>query len=315
MNIPICFATNNNYAPHAAALIVSVMDNKSPDDEITFFCFGDQLARETKETFKAMSSQLGFTLHFFEVNDELLKDAPDFHGGKTAYFRLLIPRLLPETLTKILYLDCDMIVMDSLAELFATDISDQYAAVVGEALKMPHFPICSPFDKSMYFNSGMLLLNTEKYRQDNIEKKAFEFIKEHPEWIQFGDQDVFNAVFAGRVVDVPLRWNVIAHLYVSYFPLVNYLTFPAIGWRLPKRFWRQLRQAERNPGIVHFTNTKPWDGGCNAPLRKLYWNYVKKTPFYESVRFSWRRVRRNILNVFLLGHLPALDYLLMVRKK
>jgi lipopolysaccharide biosynthesis glycosyltransferase len=88
-----------------------------------------------------------------------------------------------------------------------------------------------------------------------------------------------------------------------------------IGWQFLDGFWSQLHETERQPCIIHYTHTKPWDGGCNSPLAGEYWKYAQQTPFYEQVRFSWRRIGRNILNVFLLGAYPIVHHLIMIRKK
>jgi len=313
MHITICFATNDNYAPHAAALMVSIMVNKRPEDEITFYCFSDKLSANIRQRFREMEQQWKFVLHFLDIDDSIFQHFPAFLGNRTTYFRLVMARLLPETLEKILYLDCDTIATFSLDELFATDITGKYAAVVSEAAAMPQL---SSFNLPYpYFNAGVILFNLTQYRQDQMEEQAFDFTKKHPEAILFADQDIFNVIFSGNVLYVPMKWNCPQHHRITFFPMANRCILRMVGWKFPKDFWDQLRQAEQQPCIVHFTNTKPWDGGCNSPLAGEYWKYAKQTPFYEQIQFSWRRIWRNILNVCLLGAYPIVYYLVMIRKR
>ena len=313
MHITICFATNNNYAPHAAALIVSIMVNKLPEDELTFYCFSDNLSEEVRQRFRAMERQWKFTLHFLEIDDSVFQHLPAFQGNRTPYFRLLMTRLLPEPLEKILYLDCDMIVMTSLAELFATDITDKYAAAVAEADSMPHLAAFGlPYP---YFNSGMVLFNLEQYRQDRMEESAFDFAEKHRDILLFPDQDILNVIFGGKVVFVPVKWNCIQHHRLTFFPKIAEVILRLAGRRFSEGFWKSLYAAERSPCIIHYTLTKPWDGGCNSPLAGEYWKYAKQTPFYGQIRFSRRRIWRNVLNVLLLGAYPIVHYLAMMRKK
>ena len=313
MHITACFATNDNYAPHAAALIVSIMVNKRPEDELTFYCFSDRLSEDVRKRYREMEQQWKFTLHIIEIDDSLFQSFPAFQGNRTTYFRLVMARLLPESLEKILYLDCDMIVKTSLSELWETDITGKYAAVVAEAVSMPQlvsFNLSYP-----YFNAGMVLFNLKQYRQDGMEKRAFDFAGKYWEAILFADQDIFNVIFSGNVVFVPIKWNCVQQHRITFFPRVSRSILYMNGWRFLEGFWEQLSEAEQSPSIVHYTNTKPWDGGCNSPLAGEYWKYARKTPFYEQIRFSWRRIWRNTLNTLLLGAYPIVHYLVMIRKR
>jgi lipopolysaccharide biosynthesis glycosyltransferase len=216
MHITICFATNDNYAPHAAALIVSIMVNRRPEDELTFYCFADQLSAEVRQRFQEMEQQWKFTLHFIDIDDTIFQHLPAFQGNRTAYFRLIMTRWLPESLEKILYLDCDMIAMLSLDELFATDLEGKFAAVVAEADSLPH--LASLNLSYPYFNSGMVLFNLKQCRQDRMEERAFEFAEKYREMLHFPDQDIFNVIFGGNVVFVPVKWNCIQHHRLTFFP-------------------------------------------------------------------------------------------------
>ena len=315
MPITICFATNDRYAPHAAALIVSIMVNKLPEDEFIFYCFSDNLSEDVRRLYREMEQQWKFSLHFIEISASLFQHLPAFNGSWTAYFRLKMASLLPESLEKILYLDCDMIVMSSLSELFATDITGKYAAVVAESVSMPHLASCNL--QYPYFNSGMMLFNLKQYRADQMEKRAIEFASKHPDMLHFADQDIFNVLFCGNVVFVPMKWNCIQHHWATPFPKVSLWLMRMANWQFSEDFRARLHEAEQNPGIIHFTpaEAKPWDGGCNSPFSGEYWKHAQQTPFYEQVRFSWRRIGRNILNGLFLGHYPIILGLISMLKK
>jgi hypothetical protein len=133
--------------------------------------------------------------------------------------------------------------------------------------------------------------------------------------ILFADQDILNCIFEGNVVYVPLKWNCVQHHRITFFPWVSRSILRMNGRNFPCGFFSQLREAERHPCIVHYTNTKPWDGGCNSPLVNEYWKYALKTPFYPAIRFSVRRIFRNVLNYLLLGSYPIFYHLFTIRKR
>ena len=273
MQIHVCFATNDRYAPHAAALVVSIMRNKCSSEEIAFYFLSDKTSSHVQDTFRKMSQQWGFTLHIIEVSDELFKDFPLFNKSRAPYFRILMDRMLPQSLDKVLYLDCDTIVATSLSPLWETDISGKYAAVVAEAISVSHMPVDGP-----YFNSGMMLLNLKKYREENMAEKVIQWGKTYPERIRFPDQDMFNSAFQGNVVYLPYKWNVFGTYLLDVHVQNEFVSVP--------NFLQELQEAEKDPGIIHFLS-KPWVHDCEHVCRRLYWKQAKQTPFYNRIVFEY----------------------------
>lgn len=278
MEIDVCFATNDRYAPHAAALIASIMANKSPDDELSFHFFSDKTTPSVQDAFRQMSRQMEFGLTIYEMSDEQFGNYPLYLGSRTAYSRLSMPRVLPDSLKKILYLDCDMIVTSSLGELYSTDISECYAAVVAETLNR-HWPI-----EHAYFNSGMVLFNLEKYRNENLEEQAVQFGYEHSDWIRWADQDILNYIFKGNVAYLPLKWNMLLDKVAREHILsMDFVIYPYSE--------DETHEAENNPRIIHYvTDKKPWLPTCRHPHKASYWKHVRKTPYYKQVLREYYKV-------------------------
>ena len=276
MKIHICFATNNRYAPHAAALIASIMDNKCDSDEIVFYFLSDKTSKRVQNSFREMSQQWGFALHIIEISDELFKDFPLFQGNRTAYLRILVDRVIPKSVDKILYLDCDIIVATSLTPLWETDISGKYAAVVPDIYIHAHVPS----NNIPYFNSGVMLFNLKKYRADNMAEKVLQFGYTFPEKLIMPDQDMFNAVFQGNVHYLSQRWNIMCA------PEQRSQIAKVRGKEMYPYSDEELREAEQHPGIFHLTS-KPWLPDCIHIARSAYWEYAKKTPFYKEACFNY----------------------------
>jgi len=274
--INICLACDDHYSPHAAALMVSVMVNKNEDDAPRFFVLSDGLSEKVKQRFHEMANHWNFPLVIFECTDEMFQGLPTWRGKYNAYFRLAIHRLLPDSITKALYLDSDMIVSTSLAPLFQTDISDRYAGVVamtGDSVFTSH--------SSPYFSSGMILFNLEKYRHDEIERQAVDIGIRRFSEIEFPDQDLLNEVFSGNVVFLPLKWHIVQ------YPIRTRGSVKVSGPPLLCSM-EELNTAISDPGIIHF-NSRPWKAFCKHPLRDLYWKYIGLTPFYRETTHKYRR--------------------------
>ena len=169
---------------------------------------------------------------------------------------------LPEMLSdwdKVLYLDGDLIARDDVAQLYDTDISGVYAAVVAESGAM-YWYAQYMMRYNRYFNSGVMLLNLERLRRENVSQVLIK-AKEESTDSSLMDQNAFNEVFEGKVIHLPIRWN---------FSLSS-LDRAGDKWsvsdisRLYGVDYETKRDVFADAAIVHFSSKdKPWKSPDNA---------------------------------------------------
>ena len=203
------------------------------------------------------------------------------------YFRLLAPRVLPAHIKKILYLDSDVIVRGSLRELWNTDLSGHALAAVADAFWDPkaELPYLDMPEGAKYFNSGVILINLDYWRQNNVCERAIAFIRDNPTKVNYYDQDALNAILVDCWINLPAIWN----------------------------------QHILNPTIVHFIGDhKPWQWSAKHAYKVDYHRYRLKTPWrryrlegkpnlsrklYRSLRSFARPLVPGILRQWLRLHL------------
>jgi len=169
---------------------------------------------------------------------------------------------LPEMLSdwdKVLYLDGDLIARDDVAQLYDTDVSGVYAAVVAESGAM-YWRARHMIRHDRYFNSGVMLLNLERLRRENVSQALIK-AKEQSTDSSLMDQNAFNEVFEGKVIHLPIRWN---------FSLSS-LDRAGDKWsvsdisRLYGVDYETKRDVFADAAIVHFSSKdKPWKSPDNA---------------------------------------------------
>ncbi len=222
--------------------------------------FYNSVAKQELAKLEAFVSKYGAKITFYEMD---LTDFEGLHFDKWAsaavYFRLLAPRFLPAELDKILYLDSDIIVRHSLDNLWNTDITGYALAAVpnleDNARKLLNFP-----EGTKYFNSGVLLINLQFWKENQIVDHAIDFIKSNPDKVHFWDQDALNATLIGRWIELPTFWN----------------------WQLNSATPKSGTESE--PAIVHFlTDDKPWHSFGTHLLKSEYHKYRRKTPWRQYV--------------------------------
>jgi lipopolysaccharide biosynthesis glycosyltransferase len=265
----IFFAADNNFAQHLCVAMTSVVINKLSCDTISFYILDGGISDENKQKINKLSGSL-ISVEYIKIHNEFFKEAPrsDYcqHVTKETYYRYLIAVLKPQ-LAKVFYLDCDIIVCNSLDILWNTDLRDNYVAAVEELHERTE-----PFT----FNAGVLLINNKKWAKDNIAERLFENTKYLVQInkIELLDQDVLNYTFKNSILWVDPMYNCQQNVFFDGY-------YDGAGSNVYT--YEQMRQMERSPIIVHYNGSaKPWtrNGRQNHHgHRSLYFQYLQKSPF------------------------------------
>jgi len=191
------------------------------------------------------------------------------HATVATYFRLLLPELLPMSVEKVIFIDADTVVTDSLSPLWKTSLQGHSLAAVPE-----HRISCKDHGHEFgsYFNAGIMLVDLKKWRQSNLLQRGRIFASNYPERMRHWDQDVLNHVFKNDWLPLPDRWNACPHLFG--------LTPEYKGYDYV--FTADEKEAVSNPAIVHFAGPgpiKPWNAQCQHIYKDHYLSAKAATPW------------------------------------
>ncbi|MBQ7011826.1 MAG: glycosyltransferase family 8 protein [Clostridia bacterium] len=262
-NVPIFFAVDDNYVPYRAVALRSLIDNASPDYDYDIHILIDKLSDENLMNLSSFEGQ-NVKVHFVNVASRLDSLGSVIHlrdyYTKATYYRFFIPELFPQY-TKGIYLDCDLLILGDISELYRMDISRLLVAAAREEV-MANVPVFGEYAEQVvgvpceyYFNAGMLLMNLEEMRRMHLEDEFVELLGEKAFRVT-QDQDYLNVLCSDRALLVNQSWNMTAYPDGSCI----------------------------EPKIVHFKiNYKPWryDG---VMCEDEFWSYARKTAYYEKLR-------------------------------
>lgn len=205
-------------------------------------------------------------LRIIEIDDVIPRDFPDCMWlTRAAYGRLWVDDFYDESVERVLYLDADIIVRDKLDFLFQLDL-DGYAIGACQAMALAHFKDELGLDWrrlnldpwTPYINSGVLVFDLQKYRDQRIRDRCIDFIRENKEYLNLADQDALNFVLLGKFKRLPPRWNQESVSRTRELP-VNYKIYTE----------QEIDDLVDNPAIIHFNgSTKPWSGRSNDPYAR-----------------------------------------------
>jgi lipopolysaccharide biosynthesis glycosyltransferase len=171
------------------------------------------------------------------------------------YERLLAPDALPDTIERAIYLDGDLLVRDAVDLLWTTDLGGSIIGAVQDAvIPWVSSPLglsryrqlgCRPEDP--YFNAGVLVVDLDAWRRQQIGPKALEYLQHYERSINLADQDALNAVLHDRWKPLEDRWNVVGGLAGR-----RHLEPKGIESS-------RMAAAVQDPAIIHFSGyLKPW---------------------------------------------------------
>jgi lipopolysaccharide biosynthesis glycosyltransferase len=280
--INVVLATDGNYIAHAATTMLSMLDMINRAAAIRLFLLTNQtLSVQDRTTLSTIFTECD--IHFIDIDTNAFEWAPlnRSHVSVAAYYRLNMHKLLPTDIERVIYIDSDTIVVDSLVKLWNIDIGSKPIAACADGGGVTQSNRMSLPSSHRYFNSGVLIFNLAELRKSNELDGALDLYSARKKDIIFQDQDILNIMFCDRTYILPLKWN-INHYIFAYSSI------------LPSYNVEDAREAVVDPGIIHFTERiKPWDARsrCANPFARLYWHYRNMTPWKES---PTQQIARNI---------------------
>ncbi|GHV46460.1 LPS 1,2-glucosyltransferase [Spirochaetia bacterium] len=271
----IVFCINENYLMPCGVLMTSILYTNSKT-KITFHVISEKLSIKAKEKLQSVvAGHSAATIQFYYFEGNLLEKLPkcDYPGIAT-YIRIFIPHILPKSIQKVLYLDCDMIVIDTLEPLWNTNI-EQYSAAAAMDFAyndIRQFNRLGYTPNDGYYNAGMLLINLDYWRNNTISEKLLEFARTNPEKCLYADQDMLNKVLAGTWKKIPSQYNCMTpHFYIA-----------VDKWFIQTKYWDEVFYARENPVIIHFSALlKPWHIEYDIPLKKT-WLFFKRLTLWKN---------------------------------
>lgn len=261
--IPIFFSTDDNYIPYLDVALRSLIENASSDYDYRIIVLNTGLSEESAKKVKA-NERAGVRIDFMDISEQLasiksrLRDV--YHFSIVTYYRLFIASLFPQY-DKVLYLDCDLVVLGDIARLYHTDLGDNILGAAPEQFvrSTKEFRLYAEralgVDPDGYVNAGVLLMNLAAYRRERIEDKFIQLITEHDFDLLDPDQAYLNYLCQGRICVLPSVWN--------QEPM------PGAG--------------TADGGIVHYAlYKKPWQYD-DVAYGEHFWRYAERSPFYAEI--------------------------------
>lgn len=279
-SLHVALTFDDNFWAPAYAVMRSICLTTRRRSDLVFHLLHMPLSHEHRSDIEKITAEFGAEIIFYPLVDlpvflAFVADLPSSsQWPKIVYARMLLPVLLPKDIKRVIYLDCDMLVRWPVEKLYEIDLEGHPLGAVKDslapfiALRRDMRQNSNIFDAAdPYFNSGVLVMDLEQWRQLDIKTKIAELAQKGLMKQLYFDQDMLNLIFRGQWRQLPWRWNTID---------------------------AQHAHEALDPAILHYTREiKPWAllAGIrrSAAYARWYRHVMTNELFYRFMRHRWKR--------------------------
>ncbi|MCL2365877.1 MAG: glycosyltransferase family 8 protein [Oscillospiraceae bacterium] len=281
----ILYSSDDKYSPFTGISITSLFENNKNLSEINVYIIGLRISEDNLSKFRELSNQYGRSITVIDASeiDKYLDDigALQWRGNKGTWYRLFVQKYLDEHIDKILYIDGDTLILNSLSEL------DEFVFDNDKALAMVRWPHFKGYNKyigmqgnSSYYNAGVIFFSMAKWRALKCNERIMSAIEKGYVDFMFLDQDLLCYALEDSIQSLPAKYNVLS-MWVEFG--INNLHIIRRD-NDERRFYplALVEDAVKNPTILHLTegNTaQVWVEGNKNPYKEKWLKYKAMSPW------------------------------------
>lgn len=279
--IHIALCADEKFSLPMGVCITSVLENNK-SHKLHLHILTSGFSNDTVKRIKSTSIEYNQKIEVHKIEDRIFDSYP-LSGTfpKSIYYRYLLSGILDESIKKILYLDSDIIVLDSLLKIYSTNLNNFAIGAVPDAntddiIERNRIGIYEGY----YLNSGVLLINLEYWRENQVFHKLAKFIRENPEKCLWPDQDTLNVILHDKIKWMPFESN---------FQVVFAGDFNS--YRMKRDLQYKVVESFPDIAVMHFSSwDKPWFKESKNPL-SFVWRYYRNISKWNNITLKSRGYR------------------------
>lgn len=316
----IVYSSSDSYAELCGISIVSLFENNKDVDVIDVYIIDNGISQENKNKLEATVKKYSRYINFVnKVNLEEKAHTKVYTGRWNigTFFRLYLGTILPNSIDRVIYIDCDMIIRHSLEEVYNIDMGDCIVAGVDDCRSELYRVELGIDPKSIYINNGFMVIDLKKWREEDLEDKFTDFISKRNGNCTYMDQAPLNAILGkeNKIYELEPIYNA-QRIYFDF----SYKKLMRLRKSTHKMSIEQYNMAITDSVIVHFTpvfitGTRPWQKKDKHKFTPEYRHYKeisewKDVPYRKDDRKFGKKIMTILCRIcpdFIM--IPIMSYL------
>ncbi|MFC6345786.1 glycosyltransferase family 8 protein [Vagococcus carniphilus] len=266
----ILVTVDENYLKPLEVMLYSMYQHHQKH-KVVVWLIHEKITEKQLAPLRKLLGKFKWDLEAIKIEDDFFEGAPTVERyPKEMYFRLLCGDILPKDLHRVLYLDPDLLVINSLLPLWQMDLEGSLLAaathtgVTNITTGLNNLRLNTDHN---YYNSGVMLIDLDVARDKINLKDIGETIEKYASLLLLPDQDVLNHLYGHYIKEIPDEiWNYDARKYISY--LTRSVGKYDLHWLM------------ENTAILHFCGKpKPWQAKSDTKFTALYLDYARQMDY------------------------------------
>jgi lipopolysaccharide biosynthesis glycosyltransferase len=289
--VAIVVAADDGYAMPLAVAVRSVIDSLDAGLTLNAFIIDGGISDENRQRCLASWQSSNTNTIWLKPHKDLLSQfVSSDHFTVATYYRLFVSELLPQTLSRVVYLDPDMLCLESISQIYNAELQgnpvaaaqDIYCPFIDNRIAMSNYSDAMPYVYGLvaipdaeerktpptqpYFNAGLLVMDLDQFRENKIAETLRDYCIRFRGNLLWADQCAANACLGDRWTQLDKKWNVTTPV------------FEVPDHRVTFYDQHTFERIKSRPACLHFAGPrKPWHFGSDHPFVKSYLEMVDRT--------------------------------------
>ena len=270
----VMYTCDNNYVWLMGISTISLFENNKGIEDLKVYLLGENISQENKAELKKIGDKYNSEVEVIDVPE--LNIPPSLVSARwplSAFTRLFSGVILPNHISKILYLDCDTIITGDISELDNVQFNGNIAMGVKDCISGTYKQNVGLDKNSPYINAGVILFDMDALRKVDITSEIESYMEKYEKLINYADQDILNGMFKGKIGELDPKFDVMTIDVVHTYEEIQKL-------RRPTNFYSkaELEKAKKSPAIIHYTTNmvvvRPWFANTDHPFASEFRKYM-----------------------------------------
>jgi lipopolysaccharide biosynthesis glycosyltransferase len=287
--ITVCYTADSGYAMQVAVSMVSMLDHNKTQ-KIQFYILGDNYNEDIRRKFKQVEQNYHTNIQILDIRNKmriladtaLAKEPGIMKNGIISFMfaRLFMGSSLPESITKVIYIDCDTLYINDIRKLYDTQLEDEKIfAAVRDLWPISYNKTLGLPENELYFQSGIMLVDLNRWRAERCEEQLIALAQKATHYYHMHDQDLLNLCFYGRIQTLSPSYGMVYIL--RHYSAQQILWFSS---KSEEHYYskEKINMAKQDTHVVHYAGDyygRPWEFPNACQDSRLWYSYYVKTPW------------------------------------
>lgn len=284
-HLNILVQSSDYYAPFAGVMLTSLFKNNQTADCITVYLITLDMSETNKKRFNDLAEQYARRIKFLDAHriESFLEreSVPRWKESYATYYKIFALQAIEEDIDRLIYLDSDMLVVDSLDYLMNVDLKNNVLGMCIDSMPEVHknrIGITSQF----YYNAGMIVFDVKRWESKKCTSQIINHMKHIRANYPVADQDLINVVLSNDIFPLPIVYNVHTYFYIYRdYDLIKKV------YGIKQYYSEEEFSAWKDSAVVFhcfpIMTLYPWNKGNVHPKKDLWNDYKLRSPWADFI--------------------------------